>query len=120
NHPEVDEGWLCDKGRFSFPHLYADDRIVDPLRRAGIRRLEEVSWDGALDEAERLLRAAEGRVLLAYSGSETVEQAYALAKLVRSGLRSDAVVLPEEMSTELPELPLSAIRDADLVVVVEG
>src|SRR6266487_3991989 len=41
NHPQVDEGWLCDKGRFAFPHLYADDRIVDPLRRAGIRRLEE-------------------------------------------------------------------------------
>src|SRR5256712_9548806 len=20
NHPEVDEGWLCDKGRFAFPH----------------------------------------------------------------------------------------------------
>ena len=19
NHPEVDEGWLCDKGRFAFP-----------------------------------------------------------------------------------------------------
>ena len=23
NHPEVDEGWLCDKGRFGFSHLYA-------------------------------------------------------------------------------------------------
>ena len=33
NHPEVDEGWICDKGRFAFAHLHADDRIVDPLRR---------------------------------------------------------------------------------------
>ena len=31
NHPEVDRGWLCDKGRFAFPSLRAGDRIVDPL-----------------------------------------------------------------------------------------
>ena len=24
NHPEVDDGWLCDKGRFAFPHLHAE------------------------------------------------------------------------------------------------
>ena len=26
NHPEIDEGWICDKGRFAFTHLRADDR----------------------------------------------------------------------------------------------
>jgi NADH-quinone oxidoreductase subunit G len=120
NHPEVDQGWLCDKGRFTFAHLHAEDRIVDPLRRVGRRRLEQVSWEEAVDEAERLLRAAEGRVLLALSGSETLEQAYALAKLVRKGLGSNAVVLPEETSPELETFraPLSAIRDAQVVAVV--
>src|SRR3984893_190278 len=58
NHFEVDGGWLCDKGRFAFTHLYADDRITDPLRRVRRRGIEEISWDEALDEAERLLRAA--------------------------------------------------------------
>ena len=56
NHPEIDEGWLCDKGRFSFTSLYAADRVRDPLRRIGKRRFEELSWEGALDEAEQLLR----------------------------------------------------------------
>jgi NADH-quinone oxidoreductase subunit G len=117
NHPEIDEGWLCDKGRFSFTSLYAEDRVRDPLRRIGKRRFEEVSWDGALDEAERLLRR--GPVLLALSGSETVEQAAALSKFVRRGLGSDAVVLPEQVSTALDAFraPLSAIGSADLVVV---
>src|ERR671930_1547511 len=86
NHPEVDEGWLCDKGRFGFTHLRAADRVVDPGRRVSARRYEELSWDDALDEAERLLRDAEGRIVTAISGSETVEQAYALGRLLRTGL----------------------------------
>ena len=119
NHPEVDEGWLCDKGRFAYTHLTASDRIVDPLRRAR-RGFEPVSWDEALDEAERLLRAAGGRAVTALSGSETVEQAYALAKLLRQGLGAHSAVLPEETDAALDafRLPLSGIRDAELVVVV--
>jgi NADH-quinone oxidoreductase subunit G len=120
NHPEVDEGWLCDKGRFGYTHLYAPDRIADPLRRVRRRGLEELSWDDALDEAERLLRDAEGRIVTALSGSETVEQAYALGKLLRKGLGAHTAVLPEETSPALDafRLPLSAIRDAELVVVL--
>jgi NADH-quinone oxidoreductase subunit G len=120
NHPEVDEGWLCDKGRFAYPHLYAEDRIGDPLRRVRRLGLEEISWDEALDDAERLLRAAGARTVVALSGSETVELAYALAKLVRAGLGAHNAILPEETGDALAafRLPLSAIRDAELIVVV--
>src|SRR5207244_7172610 len=72
-----------------------------------------------VDEAERLLRAAEGRIVTALSGSETVEQAYALAKLMRQGLGAHEAVLPEEVDESLDafRLPLSAIAEADAVVV---
>jgi NADH-quinone oxidoreductase subunit G len=120
NHPEVDEGWLCDKGRFAFTHLYAGDRIKDPLKRVRRIGFDELSWDDALDEAERLLREADGRIVTALSGSETVEQAYALGRLLRGGLGAHTAVLPEETSQALDafRLPLSAIRDAELVVVL--
>ena len=120
NHPEVDEGWICDKGRFGFTHLRAPDRIVDPIMRVHRHGFEPVSWDVALDEAERLLRAAKGRIVTVLSGSETVEQTYALAKLLRTGLDSHQAMLPEEVSNALDayRLPLSAIRDADVVVVL--
>jgi NADH-quinone oxidoreductase subunit G len=120
NHPEIDQGWLCDKGRFAFSHLRAPDRVVDPARKTGLRRFEPLSWDDALDELERLARAAGPDVLLVLSGSETVEVAYALSKLVRQGFGSDAVILPEETSAALDAFraPLSAIRDAQLVVVI--
>ncbi len=120
NHPEVDEGWLCDKGRFAFTHLQAADRITDPLRRRSRSGLEEISWDDALDEAERLLRESDGRIVTALSGSETVEQAYALGRLLRGGLGAHTALMPEETSLALDafRLPLSAIRDAELVVVL--
>jgi NADH-quinone oxidoreductase subunit G len=119
NHPEVDEGWLCDKGRFAYGHLRAPDRIVDPLRLAQ-PRYEELSWDGALDEAERLIRGAEGRIVTALSGSETVELAYALGKLMRQGLGAHCAVLPEQVDDTYDAFraPLSTIRDATLVVVL--
>src|SRR5919201_1416409 len=120
NHPEVDEGWLCDKGRFAFSSLRARDRVSDPLRKVGLRRFEPLSWDEGLDELERLARAAHGRVLLALSGTETVEVAYALSKLVRQGFRSNAVLIPEETHPGLHPFraPLSGIRDAELIVVL--
>ena len=120
NHPEVDDGWLCDKGRFAFPHLYARDRILEPMRRIRRRGLEPVSWDEALDEAERLLRGAERRIVTALSGSETVELAYGLGRLLREGVGAHTALMPEECDESIGafRLPLSAIAAAELIVVI--
>jgi NADH-quinone oxidoreductase subunit G len=119
NHPEVDGGWLCDKGRFAYGHLQAQDRVIDPLRRAR-PRYDELGWDEALDEAERLLRGAGNRIVTALSGSETVELAYALGKLVRQGLGADCAVLPEAVDDSLDAVraPLSTIGRADVVAIL--
>ena len=119
NHPEVDEGWLCDKGRFAFGHLHAADRIADPLRKSA-GGFETLSWADGLDEAERLLRAAGPAIVTALSGNETVEQAYGLGKLLRVGLGAHTAVLPEGVPDGLDALraPLSSIRDATAVVVL--
>ncbi|MEO5576201.1 MAG: 2Fe-2S iron-sulfur cluster-binding protein [Gaiellaceae bacterium] len=120
NHPEVDRGWLCDKGRFAYPHVYAEDRIVDPLERVRRRGFTGLSWDDAVDRAEALLRGAEGRIVTALSGSETVEQAFALGKLLRQGLGAHSAVMPEAVSHGLDAFraPLSAIGAAEIIVVV--
>src|SRR3954464_5472583 len=120
HHPEIDEGWICDKGRSAYTPPRAEGRLPAPLQRGRGRGLEPVSWEHALAEAERLLREARGRVVTVLSGSETVEQAYALGKLMRVGLDSHQATLPEEISGALDayRLPLSSIRDADVVVVL--
>ena len=119
NHPEIDGGWLCDKGRFTFPHLHASDRVVEPLAR-GELGLEPIGWDDALDRAEELLRGAGGRIVTALSGSETTEIAYGLAVLMRRGLGAHSAVLHESTSAALDAFraPLSTIGSAELVVVV--
>jgi NADH-quinone oxidoreductase subunit G len=120
NHPEVDDGWICDKGRFTFDALRADDRIREPLLRVRRRGFEPVDWDAAVAEAARGLSEADGSVVVAFSGSETVEQAAALARLVRTGLGSDAAFLPDELdpSVDAFRAPLSAIRDAQICLVL--
>jgi NADH-quinone oxidoreductase subunit G len=120
NHPEVDDGWLCDKGRFAHGHLNSGDRLSDPILRVRRRGFEEISWERALDEAERLLREADGRIVTALSGSETVEQAYALGKLLRRGLGAHTAFFAEETSDALDafRVPLSAIRDADVIAIL--
>jgi NADH dehydrogenase/NADH:ubiquinone oxidoreductase subunit G len=120
NHPEVDEGWLCDKGRFAFEHLHATDRITTPLRKAGLRRFEALDWDDAIDAVEQALRAGGPSTLTALSGGESVEEAYGLAKVLRQGLGADAAVLPEGIPDGLDayRAPLSALRDAKTIAVL--
>ena len=36
-HDEVDDGWLCDKGRFAYQSTHVDERITQPLVREGSR-----------------------------------------------------------------------------------
>ena len=121
NHPEIDDGWLCDKGRFAFSHVYASDRVTEARRRRGAQAYDALSWDEALDEAEELLRNAGTHIVTALSGSETVEQAYALARLLRVGLGAHSAVMPEVENARLLDghrRPLSSIRDAQVVVVL--
>ena len=85
NH-EVDDGWLCDSGRFAY-RSYAEGRIVEPLLRDG-GELRAVSWERALHEAAiRLRRAGAETGALAGDGS-TNEEGLLLARLLREGLGS--------------------------------
>ena len=54
-NPEVDDGWLCDKGRFAYQSFHVDERITRPLVRDG-GQLRPVSWERALEQATATLR----------------------------------------------------------------
>src|SRR4029077_12859946 len=84
-----------------------------PPGRGAPRHFQELSWDEALDEVEGMLRAGGTSTVTALSGSESVEEAYGLAKLLRQGLGAHNAVLPEDVPDTLDATyaPLSALRD---------
>jgi NADH-quinone oxidoreductase subunit G len=86
DHPDVDDGWLCDKGRFSYQAIHVDERITAPLVRDG-GELRPVSWERALEVAGGLSRHS-GRVGALIGGQATNEEGYLLSRLMRDGLRS--------------------------------
>ncbi len=87
DHPEVDDGWLCDKGRFAYQSIHVDERVTRPMIREG-GALKPVSWQRALDEAARVLRAAGPRLGVLAGGDTTNEEGYLLQRLAREALGS--------------------------------
>ncbi|MEZ5100523.1 MAG: 2Fe-2S iron-sulfur cluster-binding protein [Thermoleophilia bacterium] len=120
NHPEVDEGWICDKGRFAYGHLRSEDRIAKLLRRVRRRGFEEVGLGDAVADAEAGLRQAGDSVVVAFAGTETLEVADAISRIVRGTLGSDLALLPEEPIAALDawRAPLSALRSMQVCLVL--
>ncbi|MFD7627176.1 NADH-quinone oxidoreductase subunit G [Streptomyces sp. NPDC059851] len=81
--PEVNEEWICDKGRFAFRYAQRPDRLTTPLVRSAAGVLEPASWPEALEAAAVGLAAARGRAGVLTGGRLTVEDAYAYAKFAR-------------------------------------
>ncbi|MEX2985277.1 NADH-quinone oxidoreductase subunit G [Streptomyces sp. C36] len=84
--PEVNEEWLCDKGRFAFRYAQRPERFGTPLVRGASGALEPASWPEALEAAAQGLAAARGRAGVLPGGRLTVEDAYAYAKFARVAL----------------------------------
>ncbi|MFD9278741.1 NADH-quinone oxidoreductase subunit G [Streptomyces mirabilis] len=89
--PEVNEEWLCDKGRFGFRYAQQRDRLETPLVRGESGELEPASWPEALETAARGLSAARGRTGVLTGGRLTVEDAYAYSKFARVALDTNDI-----------------------------
>jgi NADH-quinone oxidoreductase subunit G len=84
DEPEVNDAWLCDKGRYAF--RFPDrDRLETPLLRAP--GLEPASFGEVFAELAR--RAGDGRVGILAGGRLTDEDAFALSKVARTGFRTN-------------------------------
>ncbi|MFF9776910.1 NADH-quinone oxidoreductase subunit G [Streptomyces sp. NPDC013978] len=89
--PEVNEEWICDKGRFAFRYAQRPDRLTTPLVRNADGVLEPASWPEALEAAARGLLAARGRAAVLTGGRLTVEDAYAYSKFARVALDTNDI-----------------------------
>ncbi|MGY1583684.1 NADH-quinone oxidoreductase subunit G [Streptomyces sp. MN13] len=89
--PEVNEEWICDKGRFAFRYAQTRDRLQTPLVRSADGVLEPASWPEALEAAARGLLAARGRAGVLTGGRLTIEDAYAYSKFARVALDTNDI-----------------------------
>jgi NADH-quinone oxidoreductase subunit G len=89
NH-DVDDGWLCDKGRFAYQAVHVDERVTEPMVRDG-GELRPVSWERALTEAAGGLKRASGSVGALAGGETTNEEAFLVQRVLREALDSGSL-----------------------------
>jgi NADH-quinone oxidoreductase subunit G len=111
DHEEVDDGWLCDKGRFSYQAIHADERVITPLVREGAELLP-ASWDKAIAAAASALKKAGDRAAALAGGVTTNEEAFLLQQLLRDDLGSSH--LSAQPRAEQPLDVLRALADPKL------
>ena len=119
-NPEIDDGWICDRGRYTFNYLYSPQRLRQPLLRRDAD-LEPASFDEAIAFAAERIGRARGRVGVIGGGRLSDEEAYALQKFARRVLGTNNVDYRTHIQRFASPARFSAritdIDDADLVLM---
>jgi NADH-quinone oxidoreductase subunit G len=82
DNPDVDDGWLCDRGRYGFEMFAAEERVTEPRLRGG-----PVEWDEAIAKAAAALKAG-GAGTAAIVGDASNEEGYLVQSILREALGS--------------------------------
>ena len=119
----IDDGWLCDRGRWGYGDVNSPDRLRTPLIRKN-GELREATWDEALDfVASRLneIRQKHGPQAIGGIGSThtTNEEHYLFQKILREAIGTNNIdhfhgVFPSaQQSQNMPWVFTGAIADLD-------
>jgi NADH-quinone oxidoreductase subunit G len=119
DNPDVDDSWLCDRGRFNFEFINSPERLRAPLIRRG-DAFEETSWSEALDFIAGRLQS-----ILETDGPEAVagvasprltnEDLYVFRRFMRDVVGSRAVdhyPRPQVALTPQEQVSLQSLDDA--------
>ncbi len=114
DNPDIDDGWLCDRGRYGFEMFNADARVREPHGKSGA-----LSWPQAVERAAAGVKAA-GSASAAIVGDASNEEGYLVQRIMREGLGSPNVDSRvsrgpgRELQTRLAQPEISArVRDID-------
>ncbi len=122
NH-DVDDGWLCDKGRYGFEMFDAPERVTEPRLKGGTK----VSYEAAIEKAAAGLGARDGRVA-AIVGDASNEEGFLVQEILRGALHStDIDSRPAggpgigtilELSDPARQAKVADIDEADAILVL--
>ena len=98
DNPDVDDGWLCDRGRYGFEMFNAEERVRGPRLRSG-----PAEWDEAIARTAEALRAGADSAIsptgvgkneqsvsgvAAIVGDASNEEGYLVQRILREALGS--------------------------------
>jgi NADH-quinone oxidoreductase subunit G len=100
DNPDVDDGWLCDRGRYGFEMFSAEERLTAPRLRGG-----PAKWDEAIAKAAEALKAGASEIdhtrvgsisdapsgVAAIVGDASNEEGYLVQRILREALGSPHV-----------------------------
>ena len=128
-NPEVDGGWICDRGRFNYTYVDGDTRLRTPFIRDAAGELQPAAWQDAVAQAAGALKAIKAQygpaaIGIIGGGRLSLEEAYLLQKLGRVVLGTPNVDhrVSAQTVTSSAAFPgrLSDISAAGAVLVVDS
>ena len=120
---EIDDGWLCDQGRYGFDHIHADNRIAAPLMRNSQGELEETTWEKALREVANKLKDESVATSVLLGSQLSLEDGHAWLRIAR-GLVKKGSLAHASAYEALPEGSAQATGrvmgcdDAEVIICV--
>ena len=123
DNPGVDDGWICDRGRYGFEMFDAAERVTEPRVKGGTK----VPYEDAIARAAAGLAARDGKVA-AIVGDASNEEGFLIGEIVRGALHSPHLDsrpaagpdVDTILGLERPELQakVTDIDDADVILVL--
>ena len=111
---QIDDGWICDRGRFDYTDVNRRDRLRVPT--IGGR---PASWEEALAHAAEGLRGK--RVGISLRRETTNEEMFLLKQLLGGALRGARVTVQDRTALPAPEgdtLPIAELDHQRAIVVI--
>ncbi|MGN7612567.1 NADH-quinone oxidoreductase subunit NuoG [Magnetococcales bacterium HHB-1] len=129
---EVNDAWLCDKGRFSYDGILHNRLETPSVRDENGGELNAVSWDEALDQAAKILKSVKPEEVagLAAEDLPSAEELFAFQDLLRQGLGTthlDYRLRQRDFSASevaltradlMMNTPLERLEESDFVLLV--
>ncbi|HYN35646.1 MAG TPA: molybdopterin-dependent oxidoreductase, partial [Actinomycetota bacterium] len=83
----VNDFWICDKGRYGYHHVDSEERLSSPLLRSADDQFELMAWGETLERvAEKIKNAKQVGVIA--GGHLTTEDAFAISRLASKVIKT--------------------------------
>ncbi|MGA8923607.1 MAG: 2Fe-2S iron-sulfur cluster-binding protein, partial [Candidatus Dormiibacterota bacterium] len=113
---DIDEGWICDRGRFDYTDVNDPERLRTPLVR-GVR----ATWADAISTLAAGIKGKGARLGLSLPQDLTNEEAFLFKKLLDGPLKGAKIKMHGRTSLPAPAgdtLRIKEIDDAKVIVIV--